>query len=95
MNRILRSWRGSSPTLKGPVTSVSLPISPSPISADSSAIRVDKNFSYAVLVSYAEVYNEKVRVPKGGTDTDAWLIRLDLRPARRCPPNHAIRRQDA
>jgi hypothetical protein len=29
-------------------------------SADSAAIKVDRNYSYAVFVSYAEVYNEKV-----------------------------------
>jgi hypothetical protein len=29
--------------------------------ADRAAIKVDRNFSYAVFVSYAEVYNEKVR----------------------------------
>ena len=29
--------------------------------ADRTAIKVDRNFGYAVFVSYAEVYNEKVR----------------------------------
>lgn len=28
--------------------------------ADGTAIKVDRNFGYAVFVSYAEVYNEKV-----------------------------------
>jgi hypothetical protein len=29
--------------------------------ANEIAIKVDRNFGYAVFVSYAEVYNEKVR----------------------------------
>jgi len=29
--------------------------------ANGLAIKVDRNFGYAVFVSYAEVYNEKVR----------------------------------
>jgi hypothetical protein len=29
--------------------------------ANETAIKVDRNFGYAVFVSYAEVYNEKVR----------------------------------
>jgi hypothetical protein len=31
------------------------------VKADEIAIKVDRNFGYAVFVSYAEVYNEKVR----------------------------------
>jgi hypothetical protein len=31
------------------------------VEADQSGIKVDRNFGYAVFVSYAEVYNEKVR----------------------------------
>jgi hypothetical protein len=31
------------------------------VEANETAIKVDRNFSYAVFVSYAEVYNEKVR----------------------------------
>jgi hypothetical protein len=30
------------------------------VRSDETAIKVDRNFSYAVFVSYAEVYNEKV-----------------------------------
>jgi hypothetical protein len=38
-----------------------IPASSFLFSANRAAIKVDRNFSYAVFVSYAEVYNEKVR----------------------------------
>lgn len=42
-----------------PYSLKSLPQVPEPQANDS--VKVDRNFSYAVFVSYAEVYNEKVR----------------------------------
>lgn len=41
-----------------PYSLKSLPQVPEPQANDS--VKVDRNFSYAVFVSYAEVYNEKV-----------------------------------
>jgi len=54
--------------------------------ANSLAIKVDRNFSYAVFVSYAEVYNEKVcrLTGVGFPNTDT----VDLRPPRQCPPDY-------
>jgi hypothetical protein len=52
--------------------------------ADDLAIKVDRNFGYAVFVSYAEVYNEKVRqVFLAGN-----ALILDIRPTRKCTPHH-------
>lgn len=56
----------------------SLPQLPEPQTNDS--VKVDRNFSYAVFVSYAEVYNEKV-----SPTCDSHLTE-DLRPPRCCYP---------
>jgi hypothetical protein len=52
------------------------------VEADQSAIKVDRNFGYAVFVSYAEVYNEKVRPPP------CYALMIDIRSTGKCTPHH-------
>jgi len=52
--------------------------------ADVTAIKVDRNFGYAVFVSYAEVYNEKV----GQLLLACHALTIDFRPTRKCTSHH-------
>jgi hypothetical protein len=52
--------------------------------ADEIAIKVDRNFGYAVFVSYAEVYNEKV-CPKS---LACNALMTDIRSTGKCTPHH-------
>jgi hypothetical protein len=52
--------------------------------ANETAIKVDRNFGYAVFVSYAEVYNEKVRPISFACNA----LMTDIRPTRKCTPHH-------
>jgi hypothetical protein len=54
------------------------------VEADQSAIKVDRNFGYAVFVSYAEVYNEKVR----RVSLHCHALMVDVRPTRKRPTHH-------